>query len=73
MMLRRPLPILFPLVVTSTKLYWVTLAERQRLLERAFSGSAKALLIGALSAKKTTKAELTELRKLVDEYAKEAK
>ena len=40
------------------------------LLERAFSGSAKALLIGALSARKATKAELGELRKLLDEYGK---
>ena len=38
------------------------------LLERAFSGSAKALLVGALSARKATKAELVELRKLLDEY-----
>lgn len=43
------------------------------LMERAFSGSAKALLVGALSAKKTTKAELAEIRKLLDEYAKEQK
>jgi predicted transcriptional regulator len=40
------------------------------LLERAFSGSAKALLIGALSARKATKAELTELREFLDEYRK---
>jgi BlaI family penicillinase repressor len=40
------------------------------LLERAFSGSAKALLIGALSARKATKAELAEMRKLLDEYQK---
>jgi predicted transcriptional regulator len=40
------------------------------LLDRAFSGSAKALLVGALSARKTTKAELAELRKLLDEYQK---
>jgi len=40
------------------------------LLERAFSGSAKALLIGALSARKATKEELTEMRKLLDEYRK---
>ena len=38
------------------------------LMERAFSGSAKALLIGALSARKVTKAELAELRKLLDQY-----
>src|SRR5437899_2288622 len=31
------------------------------LLERAFSGSAKALLIGALSSRKASKAELAEM------------
>jgi len=40
------------------------------LMERAFSGSAKALLMGALSARKASRAELTELRKLLDEYRK---
>jgi BlaI family penicillinase repressor len=40
------------------------------LLERAFSGSAKALLMGALSAQKTSKEEVAELRKLLDEYRK---
>jgi len=40
------------------------------LMERAFSGSAKALLVGALSARKATKSELAELRKLLDEYQK---
>ena len=40
------------------------------LLERAFSGSAKALLIGALSARKATKVELTEMRKLLNDYRK---
>ena len=43
------------------------------LMERAFSGSAKALLVGALSARKATKAELAELRKLLDEYRKGGK
>ena len=38
------------------------------LMERAFDGSAKALLVGALSSRKTSKAELAELRKLLDEY-----
>src|SRR5690242_6196655 len=52
---------------------WTRQQLAGHLLERAFSGSAKALLIGALSAKKTTKAELAELRKLLNEYAKEAK
>jgi len=40
------------------------------LLERAFSGSAKALLVGALAARKATKKELAEMRKLLDEYRK---
>ncbi len=52
---------------------WTRKQLAGHLLERAFSGSAKALLVGALSAKKTTKSELAELRKLIDEYAKEAK
>lgn len=38
------------------------------LLERAFSGSAKALLVGALSARKASKKELAELRELIDRY-----
>ena len=40
------------------------------LMERAFSGSAKALLMGALSARKATQEDLAELRKLLDEYRK---
>jgi BlaI family transcriptional regulator, penicillinase repressor len=52
---------------------WTQQQLAGHLLDRAFSGSAKALLIGALSAKKTTKSELAELRKLLDKYAKEAK
>jgi BlaI family transcriptional regulator, penicillinase repressor len=40
------------------------------LLERAFNGSAKALLIGALAARKATKRELAELWKLLDAYRK---
>jgi len=43
------------------------------LLERGFSGSAKALLVGALSAKKASKAELAELRKFLDEYREQNK
>jgi len=38
------------------------------LLERAFSGSAKALLIGALSARKATKQDLDGMRELLDRY-----
>ena len=40
------------------------------LQERGFAGSAKALLIGALSARKATKEDLAEMRKLLDEYRK---
>jgi predicted transcriptional regulator len=38
------------------------------LLQRAFAGSARGLMLGALSAKKASKAELAELRRLLDEY-----
>lgn len=40
------------------------------LLERAFGGSSRALLMGALSARKATKEELAEMRKLLDDYRK---
>lgn len=43
------------------------------LLERAFSGSAKALLIGALSARKVSRDELEDLRKFLDQYGKDKK
>ena len=36
----------------------------------SFNGSAARLLQGALSARKTTKSELAELRQLLDEYEK---
>jgi BlaI family transcriptional regulator, penicillinase repressor len=52
---------------------WTQRQLAGHLLERAFSGSAKALLLGALSAKKATKSELAELRKLLDEYAERSK
>lgn len=38
------------------------------LLQRVFNGSAKALFVGALSARKTSKKELAELRQLLDGY-----
>ncbi len=38
------------------------------LLERAFEGSAKSLLLGALSSRKASKQELDEIRKLLDEH-----
>lgn len=40
------------------------------LLQRAFSGSAKSLLLGALSARKVSPEELAELRKFLEEYEK---
>ena len=40
------------------------------LLERAFSGSARGLMQGALSARKASKKELAELRRLIDDYEK---
>lgn len=38
------------------------------LLRRAFDGSAKSLLVGALSAKRPSKKELAELRQFLDEF-----
>jgi predicted transcriptional regulator len=43
------------------------------LLARAFNGSARSLMMGALSAKKTSKKELAELRKLLDTYEQETR
>lgn len=40
------------------------------LLERAFGGSARSLVMGALSARRTSKEELAEIRKLLDDYEK---
>jgi len=40
------------------------------LLQRAFNGSAHSLMLGALSARKASKAELSELRKLLDAFEK---
>jgi BlaI family transcriptional regulator, penicillinase repressor len=48
---------------------WTQRQLARDLLERAFSGSAKALLVGALAAHKATKKELAEMRKLLDAYA----
>ena len=43
------------------------------LLTRAFEGSAKGLLMGALAARKTSRKELAELRRLLDDYQKETR
>jgi predicted transcriptional regulator len=37
------------------------------LLERAFAGSASEMIMGALSARRATKKELAEIRRLLDE------
>ena len=38
------------------------------LIQRAFNGSAKSLILGALSARKASRQELAEIRKILDEY-----
>jgi len=47
---------------------WTQRQLAGHLLQRAFGGSARGLMLGALSAKKASKAELAELRRLLDEY-----
>src|ERR1700683_4482737 len=43
------------------------------MLHRAFNGSAKALMVGALASRKASKQELAELRELLDEYERRTK
>ena len=43
------------------------------LLQRAFNGSAARLLQGALSARRASKAELAEIRKLLDDYERKTR
>src|SRR5579863_3840692 len=43
------------------------------LLQRAFKGSAKGLLLGALSSRRASKEELAELRRFLDEYERGSK
>ena len=52
---------------------WTQRQLADDLLQRAFNGSARSLMLGALSARKASKKELTELRRLLDEYAKGAR
>ena len=42
----------------------------RNLVRRAFDGSAKDLVLGALSSQKVTAKELAEIRKVLDEYEK---
>ncbi len=41
------------------------------LMRRAFDGSARTLLMGALSARRASREELDEIRRLLDEYENE--
>jgi predicted transcriptional regulator len=41
-----------------------------RLIDRAFGGSVRNLLVGALGARRATKKELAELRQMLDEQMK---
>jgi predicted transcriptional regulator len=52
---------------------WTQQQLARDLMERAFNGSAKALLVGALAARKPSQAELAELSKLLAEFRKEEK
>lgn len=47
---------------------WTQRQLASDLLERAFGGSPKALLVGALSARKASKEELAEIRRLLEGY-----
>ena len=38
------------------------------LLQRAFGGSARSLMLGVLSTRKTSKKELAEIRRLLNQY-----
>jgi BlaI family penicillinase repressor len=40
------------------------------LLQRAFDGSARSLVMGALAAQPASKEELAEIRKMIDRFAK---
>lgn len=44
----------------------------RNLLDRAFAGSAAGLVLGALSAQKVAPEELAEIRRMLDQYEKEA-
>ncbi len=43
------------------------------LLDRAFGGSARQLVLQALSAKRASRDDLTEIRRMLDEFEKKAK
>jgi BlaI family transcriptional regulator, penicillinase repressor len=45
----------------------------RNLLQRAFDGSAKNLVLGALSSQRVSRSELAEIRKFLDDYEREAR
>jgi predicted transcriptional regulator len=49
---------------------WTQRQLARDLLHRAFGGSAKALLVGALAGRKASEKELAEIRKLLDDFGK---
>jgi predicted transcriptional regulator len=49
---------------------WTQRQLARDLMERAFNGSAKALVVGALSARKASPKELDELSRLLADYQK---
>lgn len=50
---------------------WTERQVARDLLEKVFGGSARNLVLGALSARKTSRKELAEIRRLLDEYERE--
>ena len=60
-----------------THIYEAALSKEQtqteiagNLLKRAFDGSARSLVMGALAAQPTSREELVEIRKMIDRFAK---
>ena len=47
---------------------WTQRQLAGNLMQRAFGGSAKSLMVGALSARKASKQEIAEMRQLLNEY-----
>jgi predicted transcriptional regulator len=45
----------------------------KNLLQRAFDGSTKNLVLGALSSQKVSTAELVEIRRMIDEFERESR
>ena len=57
----------------SRPMQWTQRQIAGDLLERAFGGSASSLVMGALASRKTSKTELAEIRRLLDDYEKGVK